>query len=123
MMVSRILETIWDKRNLAVVAEYFASDYLGHSITEIHGPDGMMEWAGNLFQAFPNNLFTIQDQVAEGDKVVTRWVVRGTQTYEFEGLSPTDKEVTLIGIDIFRIAKGKIIEGWLVISMKRCNHE
>ena len=115
-MVRRIYEAIWKEQKLALVADHFASDFLGHSTTEIHGPDGVLRWMATLLDALPDGEFTIQDQVAEGDKVVTHWVARGVQVGEFEGLRPTDKVVTITGIDLFRIAHGKIIEAWSSVN-------
>jgi predicted ester cyclase len=118
-MVRRIYEAIWTWQNPAIVANHFASDFLGHSTTEIHGPDGLFQRIGALFDALHDGEFTIQDQVAEGDKVVTRWVARGLQVGEFEGLPPTGKMVWITGIDLFRIAHGKIIEGWSSVNRQR----
>lgn len=123
VLASRILEAIWNQKDLTGAAKQFASDYLGHSITEIHGPDGWKEWAANLFHAFPNSVFTVQDQIAEGDKVVTHWIACGTHAGKFQGLPPTGKKVTITGIDIFRIANSKIIEGWMVANTRSTDHE
>jgi predicted ester cyclase len=112
VMVGRIYEAIWNQQNLALVTDHFASDYLGHSMTEIQGSDGVIKWATTMFHTLRNGVFTIQDQIAEGDKVVTRWIACGANTRECEGLLATGKTVTITGIDIFRIANGKIIEGW-----------
>lgn len=116
LMVRRIYEAIWNRQNPAAVANHFASDFLGHSTTEIQGPDGLLQRVGALFDALHDGEFTIQDQIAEEDKVVTRWVARGVQVGEFEGLLPTGKMVTITGIDLFRIAHGKIIEGWSSVN-------
>jgi steroid delta-isomerase-like uncharacterized protein len=118
-MVRRIYEAIWKEQNMAFVAEHFAGDFLGHATTEIQGPDGLLQRVGTLIDALHEGEFTIEDQVAEGDKVVTRWVARGLQVGEFEGLPPTGAMVTIMGIDLFRIAHGKIIEGWSNANRKR----
>ena len=55
---------------------------------------------------------TIEDLFAEGDKVVLRFTFHGTHQGEFMGVAPTGKQVTMPGIDIFRIADGKIVELW-----------
>jgi len=59
---------------------------------------------------------SVEDVIAEGDKVVARWVVRGTHKGEFMGptgsIPPTGKQVTVLAIHIFRIADGKFIERW-----------
>lgn len=118
-LVRRIYEAIWEEQNLALVADHFASDFLGHSTTEIQGADGLLQRVGTLFDALHDCEFTIQDQIAEGDKVVTRWVARGVQVGEFEGLLPVDTVVTIMGIDLFRIAHDKIIEGWSTVNRQR----
>ena len=111
-MVRCIYEAICNQQNLAFVADHVASDFLGHSTTEYRGPKGQLKRFANLFDALRDCVFTIQDQIAEGDKVVTRWLARGIQIGEFEGLHPTGEMATITGIDVFRIAHGKIIEGW-----------
>jgi len=123
VLVGRILAAIWRQSNLAGVANNFASDYLGHSVTEIHGPDGWKQWATTICQAIPNSFFTVLDQIAEGDKVVTRWIASGIHAGEFAGHRPTGKMVTITGIDISRIANNKIIEGWTVMSIRSFKHE
>ena len=62
--------------------------------------------------AFPDLVVTVEDQIAEGDRVVTRWTARGTHGGEFLGIPPTGKEFTFKGVDIVRIVDGKIVEGW-----------
>jgi predicted ester cyclase len=62
--------------------------------------------------AFPNIHVTIEDQIAEGDKVVTRWTGHGTHQGELMGIPPTNKAVTVTGIAIDRIVAGKIVEHW-----------
>lgn len=111
-MVKRIYEAMCNQQNLAFVADHIASDFLGHSTTEYRGLEGQLKRVAHLFDALRDCVFTIHDQVAEGDKVVTRWVARGIQIGEFEGLRPTGEMVMITGIDILRIAHGKIIEGW-----------
>ena len=62
--------------------------------------------------AFPDGRETVEDQIAEGDKVVTRWSFRGTHNGVLFGIEPTGKNVTLTGIFIDRIEDGKIVEHW-----------
>jgi predicted ester cyclase len=111
-MVRCIYEAMCNQQNLAFAADHFAGDFLGHSTTEYRGPEGQLKRFATLFDALRDCEFTIQDQIAEGDKVVTRWLARGMQIGEFEGLHPTGEMATITGIDILRVAHGKIIEGW-----------
>jgi steroid delta-isomerase-like uncharacterized protein len=62
--------------------------------------------------AFPDTRMTIEDEIAEGDKVVIRWTIRGTHKGEYMGIAPTGKEVTVTGISVYRIERGKIVEDW-----------
>jgi predicted ester cyclase len=54
----------------------------------------------------------VEAQIAEGDMVATRWTACGTHDGDFQGVPPTGREVTLRGMTIFRIADGKLVEGW-----------
>jgi predicted ester cyclase len=62
--------------------------------------------------AFPDVRMTVEDGFAEGDKVVVRWTGRGAHTGELMGIPPTGKQVTVTGIDVYRVAGGKLVERW-----------
>jgi steroid delta-isomerase-like uncharacterized protein len=111
----RLIEEVWNLGNFAVVDELIASDYLGHSSIpagETHGPVGYKQFYSALREAFPDLQVTVEDQIAEGDKVVTRWTARGTHKGEFQGAAPTGKHGAITGITIDRIANGKVVECW-----------
>jgi steroid delta-isomerase-like uncharacterized protein len=111
----RLIEEVWNRGNFAVVAELVASDYIGHSSTpadETHGREGYKQFHATLRKAFPDIHFTIEDQIVEGDKVVTRWTARGTHQGEFQGIPPTGKHGAITGISIDRIANDKVVECW-----------
>jgi steroid delta-isomerase-like uncharacterized protein len=108
----RFLDELWNRSNFGLVDQLLASDYDGHSSTVIRGPEGAMEFVPRLRSAFPDFQFSILDQIAEGDKVATRWTIRGTHKGEFQGMPPSGKQIEMTGITIFRIANGKLIEGW-----------
>ena len=113
-LVRRVFDEVWNAGNFAVVDEVFASDYVGHSagMGEIRGPEGAKEFVAGLREAFPDLTMTIEDQIAEGDKVVTRWTGRGTHDGEFMGIEPTGRSGAMSGIGILRIRDGKFVEGW-----------
>lgn len=109
----KVFEDIQSQRNLALVDQLVAGDYVGHTpLADIHGPDGAKQFEAMLHEAFPDYQVTVEDQIAEGDEVATRWTCRGTHKGEFQGMPPTGKQVTMTGITIFRIANGKLVEGW-----------
>ena len=78
----------------------------------IRGTEAWKTFVREFRQAFPDFHDTIEDQVAEGDKVVTRFTSQGTQAGEFMGVPPTGKHVRWTGIVVDRIADDKIVESW-----------
>jgi steroid delta-isomerase-like uncharacterized protein len=114
-LVRRAVEEVWNGGNFAIVDELAARDIVVHSSMpgeEIHGPEGIRQYYGALHAAFPDIRFTIEDQVAEGDRVVTRWSAQATHTGEYQGIPPTGKQFRLEGVDIDRFANGKVVECW-----------
>ena len=108
----RFLNALWNEEDYKVVDELLASDYDGHSSTVINGPDGAKQFVPMLRKALPDFKFSVLDQIAEGVKVATRWKIRGTHQYDFQVLSPSGRMVEISGITIFRVADGKMIDGW-----------
>lgn len=116
ILVHRYIEGVLNLGNLSLVDELFANDYLGHSSTtadETHGPAGARQFFAALRQAFPDLQVTVQDQIAEGDKVATRWTARGTHLGEFRGIPPTGIHGVMTGTTVDRIANGKLVECWM----------
>lgn len=116
-MVRRTFEAIWNQANETIFEQRFARDYVGHSLTEIHGPQGGQEFAAAMRGAFPDYHYTIEDEIAEGDRVVQRWTARGTHTGDFQGVPATGKRVTMTGISIYRVANNKLVEGWTSVDL------
>ncbi len=114
-LVRRELEEVFSKGNLDTSEELYAPDYVGHESTspeEIRGVEGARQFAAIYRQAFPDLQVTVEDEVAEGDKVATRFTARGTHQGELEGIAPTGNRVEIAGIAISRIEGGKIAEDW-----------
>lgn len=111
--VRSFIEETFNKGNLSAVDELIAEDYVNHTgAIEVRGRDGMKAFVTTLRTAFPDYHCAIEDQIAEGDEVVTRWTVRGTQDGELMGIPPTGKHVSLPGIVIDRLANGRLVETW-----------
>ena len=84
--VRRIIEEVYNRGDLGAVAEVASSDLVIHAPSgDIRGHEGAREYVAALRTGFPNLTITIEDQVAEGDMVVTRWVARGTHRGPFNG--------------------------------------
>ncbi|MDQ4045722.1 MAG: ester cyclase [Chloroflexota bacterium] len=111
----RLLEEVYDQGKLDVIDELIASDFIGHGTAAEGGDQGREAYRQFVVQmrtAFPDLKMTVEDQVAEGDKVVTRFRARGTHLGEFQGLPPSGKQGEISGTIIDRIAGGKIVECW-----------
>jgi steroid delta-isomerase-like uncharacterized protein len=111
-----------DKRNLHIVDELVAVDYIDHNppIPDLApGREGVKQANALLLTAFPDAMHTVEDQIAEGDKVVTRMTVRGTFVGEYLGIPPNGKQITAEGIMIHRIAGGQLVEHWAMADNLR----
>ena len=118
-LVRHYFEDAWNKHNPALVDEIYASDFVDRSpdIPGIaHTRDGLKQFMGVYLRAFPDADITIEDQLVEGDRVVTRWTGRGTQTGEFMEMPPSGKKVAVPGVQIDRFSGGKIVEEWTLFD-------
>jgi steroid delta-isomerase-like uncharacterized protein len=106
---------IMTQGNLDLVDEIYAPDYVGHDSTspeDIRGVEGIREFFSMYLGAFPDDEVTIEDQLAEGDMVATRWTGRATHQGELMGIPPSGNRVEVTGITISRIEGGKVAEEW-----------
>ena len=111
-LVRRVIEEGFNKRNLAVFDELYPDClYRAPMVGELRG-ESYRQFLASSLAAFPDGRWTIEDQVAEGDKVVTRWSLTGTHQGELMGVAPTGKHVTGSGMVISHIAGGKVVEEW-----------
>lgn len=92
----------------------YAPTFIGHSTLEPgdHKLEKVMKSLAMLFAAFPDMKGSIEDQVAQGDKVASRYVCRGTHKGSFGGIPTTGKQVVMNGVQIDKIANGKRVECW-----------
>ncbi|MCK4393961.1 ester cyclase [Candidatus Bipolaricaulota bacterium] len=103
------------KRNLSVVDELLATNFVLHATPPSGVPldrEGYKKLVSMIHTGFSDYRVTVEDMVAEGDRVVIRLTMRGTHKGEFMGITPTGKHVTWTGITILRIEGGKIVEIW-----------
>ena len=116
ILIRRWLVEVFASGDLDEADELFTSNYALHDPSfphDVHGPEGIKRYVGAYRAAFPELRVTVEDQLAEADKVVTRWTVQGTHSGEFLGLAPTGDEVTVSGIEFDRIVGGRIDEAWV----------
>ena len=103
-----------NQKNLDALDEVIASDVINHSARpgQTPGLEGVKQLFSSLHAAFSDFHIDVEDMIAEGDKIVARVTASGTHQGEFMGIAPTGNQVTFTGIDISRIAEGKIVEHW-----------
>jgi steroid delta-isomerase-like uncharacterized protein len=114
-LVRQMVEEIFNRGNLGRADEFLAPDFVEREELPPGIPrdrEGVKQLTAMLRGAFPDFRATIDDMVAEGDKVVMRMTWRGTHKGEFMGIPPTGKSVSFGVIDIIRIAGGKFVEHW-----------
>lgn len=115
MIVRRFYDEVVNQGNLAAAEEVLGEEVRDHGVPPMFpsGRAGFLQFAASLKGAFPDLHVTVEDLIAEGDRVAARVTVRGTHQGTLLGRLPaTGKAATWPGIDIFRIADGKIAERW-----------
>jgi len=116
----RIYDECFSKGNLAAIDELFDPGFTDHNPTvpnQPQGAEGFRQVVTTFRHTFPDLHFTVEDVVAEGDKVVARFNATGTDTGGFMGMPPTGRGGSPVaGIDVLRFANGKVVERWGVVD-------
>ena len=117
-VVRRFIEEVQNKKNMDLFDELNAPDFVNLSAPPGMASDreGGKMFLGGFLSAFPDSQVTVDDMIAEGDRVVTKKSFVGTHTGEFAGIPPSGKTVSLQYVDILRLRDGKIIEHWLCMD-------
>ena len=120
-VVRRFIEEVQNEKNWDTFDELHTDDFINLSAPPGVPSDreGGKMFLGAFLNAFPDCHVTIDDMIAEGDRVVTKKTFTGTHTAELNGIPPTGKRVSIQYVDILRLRDGKIIEHWL--SMDQMN--
>ena len=115
-IVRRLFEELWNKGNLSLADELFAPNYEHHDASTLdfgRGPDSEKKRATLYRTAFPDIHLTMEEVIAEGEIVMTRWSCRGTHKGDLSGIAPTGKQINISGVTIARLANGKLAESWV----------
>jgi steroid delta-isomerase-like uncharacterized protein len=111
------LQTVVNQGEIALAEHFIAADSIHHELgavaPECRGPQAMADFVELYRWAFPDLHLRIDDMVASGDRVVTRWRLEGTQDGPLMGIAPSGRRVSVEGIRIDRIEGGKIAESWV----------
>lgn len=113
-LVRDAMEQVLHQKRLSSVPEYFAPNYVYHvpGMEPIRGADNYRQFLASVFEAFPDMRHTIEDQIAEGDRVATRWTVTATHRGAFMGMAANGRKLTLEGMLFSRIVDGQVVEEW-----------
>jgi len=110
-LVQRFFDEVVNQRNLAALGQFVSPNAVNHTV-----PAGLPQETGQLLGlhlgAFPDMKATVEDLLSDGDKVIARVSYRGTHHGAFMGIPPTGKPIAVMGINIFRIANGQLVEHW-----------
>ena len=117
-IAQRLYEEVFNKRQLTVLDELAKPDYIEHDPLpgQRTGLEGLKDRVNVLIDGLDPH-FTIEDMIAEADRVVVRWTNSGTHIAEFLGIPATGRSFSIPGIDVYRVEDGKLAEHWHVIDM------
>ncbi len=113
-LVRRFVDEVQSGGNIDAIDELCSPEFVNHSAPPgvPSNTEGVKQVTAMFRLAFPDSYFTVEDMVAEGDKVATRKTFRGTHQGTFAGIPPTGQQVSIGLIDIVRVADGKVVEHW-----------
>jgi steroid delta-isomerase-like uncharacterized protein len=113
-IVRRFVDEVQSKGDIDAIDELCSPEFVNHSAPPgvPSNCEGVKQVTAMFRQAFPDSNFTVEDMVAEGDKVATRKTFHGTHQGEFMGIPPTGQQVSTGLIDVVRIVDGKVVEHW-----------
>jgi steroid delta-isomerase-like uncharacterized protein len=113
-LVRRFVEEVQCQHNLAAIDELLSLDFVDHDSPDGVGRAAARRFFTMMFAAYPDMRFTIRQQIAEGDKVLTYKTFHGTHLGPFMGIAPTGRAVNIDVMDILTVTDGKITEHWSV---------
>ena len=113
-LAKRIIDEFINKNNAAVANELFADDFVNHNpqFGVSSDREGLKQMISMLHQGFPDVHLTVEDMIAENDKVVLRFRTKGRNTGEMLGIQPTNKNMDTCQISIIRFQEGRVKERW-----------
>ena len=128
----RFIQKVFNEGELSLIREFMSPDVVNHEVTDSLGDAQPLQahnigWTADLFylyrHAFPDLLVEIRDQIAEGDRVVTRLRIRGTHKNALMAIAASGRQIDIAGIRIDRMAGGMIVESWSYLDMIGMLHQ
>lgn len=116
-ILQRWFDEVWNNGRAETIPELFAAEGVAHGLSDgsdqpLIGPDSFLAFHSAFRGAFPDISVTVEDMIAEGDRVVARCSVRGKHQGDTLGFAATEAPVEFTGVAIVRIADGQIVEAW-----------
>jgi len=114
-IVRRYFTEVLSAGNLELIDTLIAPDYVSHYPAGYElggGPEDVRQIVTSVRRAFPDVHFTVDDLIAEGEKVVCRWTFQGVQEGDFMGIPASGRKATVMGIAVYRVVNHQIAEAW-----------
>jgi predicted ester cyclase len=117
-LVRRFIEEVVNTGDVSRVREFIAPNYVNHyeQSGKLNGVEGMVGHVRDVRGTYPDLHVTVQQQVAEGDWVATRVIIRGTHRGRWLGLTPTGRPLEIVGMNLDRVVDGRMVEHWGVAN-------
>ena len=113
-IVRRMIQQVWNERRVDLLGEFFTEDYVGHKAAS-QSSSGLEELEADIamtLNVFPDLKLSIDDEITAGAKVVFRWTMRASRQGEVYGIPATGKQVTKVGVAVYRLVNARIAEFW-----------
>ncbi|WP_375540976.1 ester cyclase [Paenibacillus tyrfis] len=117
--VTAFIEAFWNESDLDCTDRFLSDDY---QELAYESKEGLKQFAGKILEAFPDKRYTVEEMIAQGEKVLVRMTVKGTHTGTFFGTAPTGNSIDVTLYRQYRVVDGKIAEhrGWIdMVTMWR----
>jgi len=112
----KFVQEIFNEGKIDEAKNFVTSGIVYHGLEEVKGLEEFKKWVHGDRESFPDLKVTILDDFAEQDKVALRWNLKATFKKEFQGIQPTNNEITTNGVEILHFENGKIKEAWTVFD-------
>jgi len=114
-IIRRMTEEFYNQGNVESAEQFFADTYVHHdpASPQVRDRDGLKAALRAFLAGCPDLHITTDQLLAEGDMVTKRWTYHATHTGDLSGLPPTGKRIMMSGLELFRLADGKIVEAWV----------
>ena len=117
-IVRRLVEQVWNKRQIDLIEEFYSEDAVLHiaGMSSNSGPEGIRDAVNMILRAYPDLYLVIDDEIAEGNKVVNRWTVMGMYPSKMDDIPAMSKPVNQSGMAILNFSNARVTEFWFLFD-------